>query len=332
MIVDVYKIFRNDEKIRVNICKEFKSLIRKKIDERYDSITFYSKKITNSSHVLYNYFRNDRLNASLYLLSKICKDLNINEEQLFSNIRYFSLQGGHIPIILPRIIDINENFMEGFAMFIGDGCVSKKSNIVFINSDKNLIKFFIKWLINHFKVDSSKIIVTIVTRPELDYTEYLNILKNANILENKINIIYDKNNIKKPCLKIYYPMVVFRKLFLNLKSIMKQKALRSDKLMRSYLRGIFSAEGSVRFNLPHKEVYIEMKDKNEIEFICKLLDEIGINYRKYNTSRKSRNFFKIYIAKINDLTKLSSMRIFGHNLKRQKILDNGVKEYLRMHE
>ena len=133
MIIDIYELLGNDSRVRVRLKKQFKNLLRENIENDSIYISLYSKKIGVSKNVLYNYFRNKETNISLQLSLMICRDLCIKKKRLFSNISYFSLQGGHIPVKLPRFIKIDKEFIEGFSLYIGDGVLSKKSNIAFIN-------------------------------------------------------------------------------------------------------------------------------------------------------------------------------------------------------
>ena len=65
------------------------------------------------------------------------KRIKINKQSLQILIKYNSL------CKIPKIIELDKNFVEGFAYYIGDGRIRTNKGLSTINSDLKIIKFLI---------------------------------------------------------------------------------------------------------------------------------------------------------------------------------------------
>ena len=73
-----------------------------------------------------------------------------------------------IPIILPEYIEIDEDFIAGCAMYLGDGKIKDIMHLDFVSKDNDIVKFMLKFFINYFQWSKGKIMYTLTYK---DYRE-----------------------------------------------------------------------------------------------------------------------------------------------------------------
>lgn len=257
------------------------------------------------------------------------KRIKINKQSLQILIKYNSL------CKIPKIIELDKNFVEGFAYYIGDGRIRTNKGLSTINSDLKIIKFFINWLNKYFKVRYSNIKINIKTN-----TSYFskNLVKNGFIEFMKLDL--DKNKIKvfkklgaKKHHKVLYEIMVYKTVLKSIFDLLLPKVrslcLKDNKLASAYVRGIMAAEGSPQFNIKKgiRAVRLKMKDKEEIEYINILLKNLNINSDIYYS--KSDNEWLISITGVYELLKLHKINIFGLNSERKDRFDYLLSSYKR---
>ncbi len=162
-------------------------------------------------------------------------------------------------IIFPKIIKIDNHFVEGIALFLGDGDFNRKEkrHTTFASKDKDITKHYLDFLRKYFYIEDKDISFSIRykrTNPNMiqSWKETLKINKNINS--------YQSDRSLSEALHIQVNSVVFRHLFENIINYtLKLRIFEQIELRKAFLRGIFAAEGNI--GIKRKEKYI-----NQITF------------------------------------------------------------------
>lgn len=183
------------------------------------------------------------------ILSLIPKSWIIDD--LGDKIRvYYIVKRGHKyanprPVTFSKIMEIDENFIEGMALYLGDGSFQKnKAHACFANKDKDVCRFMWDFFRERFGLSANDISCFVCYHYEnpnisQDWSAALHIPK------TKFKIKYS-NRHKCEALTLQINRTIFRQVFeaLTMK-ILELNFLKNNKLRRAFLRGLFAAEGCV---------------------------------------------------------------------------------------
>ena len=335
MILDTFKSLSKNSSIYVNINPFFRQKIKSLIIKNYKSFRRFNHRWLKINQGTLNWeFRKAQYHPLLRLL-KIAEILKINREEVFENIKGFRVSGSHKKnaLILPRNININENFVEGYALYIAEGDTglcgkTTPRKLRFTNSDLGVIRFFIRWLNTQF--------------PHIDF--YLNVILPPGMVipENSINRIGEELNLDSKQIKIkndyYNKKVKYRicsdnailiDLILSLEKTIKNICTNDKKLAAAYIRGMMIGEGTAYFNRS-RYVRIEMRNEKEIKYLLKLFRKLDFDCIPHLRSERE-NMWSIYIG-AKQLKKFYDEIGFGVHQERQKILEAAVNKKLRVNQ
>jgi hypothetical protein len=229
MILDIFEILSKHRSIYVNIDSFFIKKIKSLIIENYKSLTrFNYQELKINYGTLKHEFQKAKYHSFLRLL-KITKILKINKEEIFENIRGFRVLGSHREndLFLPRRISVNENFVEGYALYLAEGDSGSCGQTIprkvrFTNANLEVIKFFIQWLKTYFLKNDDFYLNIILPFGITIPRKFINqITKKLNLNINQIKVRNDFYN-KKIKYRICYDRAILINLILNLENIIKK--------------------------------------------------------------------------------------------------------------
>jgi hypothetical protein len=147
--------------------KDFQKSIFTKLVSNYN-LTKMSK-IAEVSKSSIRDWRIKRRTIRFTPFKKLCKEINISENDLFNNILFFRthLNAGQVKI--KKCITIDNELAELIGFIKGDGCVHKKY-VELANNCLNTVFYYTNTLLNHFSLNKSQIEVTIMT--PLEYNQF----------------------------------------------------------------------------------------------------------------------------------------------------------------
>ena len=196
--------------------------------------------------------------------------------------------------MIPRNIVIDEGFIEGLAYYVGDGRKSGRT-LSIVDVDDSAINFFLWWIQKYFGIEKCNV---------------------------KIN---EHPNFKEAVLN----NAIVKRLFSEINPIAIKLCSQDKNLTSAYIRGIMSAEGSPKYNIASgsRSVHLKMKDKNEINFIHNLLNNMKIVSSVLYS--KTEHMWIISISGRGELRKLEEMDVFKLTEKKKRRLENLLNSYKR---
>lgn len=154
---DVFDFFSRNSSVYVGVKKNFVDKIRTSIIDDYKTLRSFNQ---NFLKINYPTLKHDFQKAQYHSLVRWLSILglfNINREEFFENIICFRLNGSHSKsaVILPRILALDEKFMEGYSLYLAEGDTGLSGKKVpaklrFTNANPDVIKFFISWFKCYF--------------------------------------------------------------------------------------------------------------------------------------------------------------------------------------
>jgi len=206
------------------------------------------------------------------------------------------------PILFPKIIQIDEKFMEGLGLFLGDGDMNRKEkcHLTYASKDKDIAKYALDFLIKCFNLEIKHVSFYIQYNKEnclmnQEWADYLG------IPINKIKTSFSKRH-KCECIQIQVNSVIFRKMFeLIINAVLNKNYVKYPKLRRGLLRGLFAAEGNIGIDYLEKKPYISQIvfnlhiNEDHIEkMIIQILGTENITYTIKNRVEKHSKEIIIY--------------------------------------
>jgi len=211
------------------------------------------------------------------------------------------------PFILPNIVLLDKEFIEGLSMYIGDGKLSKDlGHLEFTSIDEDMINFMKKFF------------------------------------KNKFNIKYKDFMFRKQAFQI--SGVILRTLFGKVtEKIYNSNFYHDKKLRRAFLRGLFAAEGGIGIN--RKENYIVYmayhlsyeKEEKLANLVQSLLYLEGINSKQLTRKNKGeryiqitnwKNYYKCWKIGLFDLCQRKK-GVFLNKIKKTNFFFKLKKEFIR---
>ena len=254
----------------------------------------------------------------------IIKDLGKNIE-----LCYKATKGkGPKPFIFPKYIQIDEKFIEGIGLFLGDSDLNRKekNHITYCSKDKDIANHALNFLKKYFFIDLKDITFTVQYRQENkglkeEWSDYLDIPK-----EKILTRFSDRHG--NECIHIQVNGAVFRKMFeIIIENLLKMDFMGNPLLRRSILRGLFAAEGNIGIDYKEKKDYVSQitfdlhrKETHIEKIITSCLDVEDVRHKVVN--RENRNSKEIIIFNWNNYKKFWEIRLFDLcQRKKNKFLD-----------
>ncbi|MEK6887490.1 MAG: LAGLIDADG family homing endonuclease [Candidatus Aenigmatarchaeota archaeon] len=324
--VDTYENLLQNKNVYVAVQKEFIREIRCKIKTRYGTLSKYNKINLGLKSCTFRYmFKKYARTIQFSRLVKMSGDCGIPKEVVFSKITGFRASGSHRKnnIKLPRYIPINENFIEGYALYLAEGDTglsgkTKPRKLRFTNSEISVINHFIGWIRKYFRDLDFYVNVIVPNSVVLKNYEKCIISQKLNASEKQIKFSSGNYN-KKLKYRVCVDRAIIIDLFLSIEKIIKEISFINTTYASAYIRGMMIGEGTVYSN-NYFYVRLEMRNEREVKFISNLLNNLGIKHT-INERNKRHGMWSVFIGRKDSVLKFHQIIGFGVHRKRQAILD-----------
>lgn len=230
------------------------------------------------------------------------------------------------PLILPKYIKLNKNFLVSWGIYIGEGSRNRHPKVT--NSEPDIINQAILFF-NLLGIDTSRLSAWIqLHERSIESFERVNNYWVSQTYLSEMNIRTIR--IKKSC--GWAKVKPFGTLHLEANSILLQlfienlirstskvmKALSNEQITY-FLKGLFAAEGSVGLAKTGSvnEINFTSTRKEERTLVKLLLTKLDISSHEYDDR------FEIRIFGFNNLKKLKDADIFEYHPERKSKLENG---------
>jgi len=330
LTVDVYGYLKYFGRLYVKVDKKLRAKIKEKIAENYRSLADYNRQELNINVGTLR----DQLNRSTYFqfqrLLKVIQSLDVSKEELLSNIKQFYYWGSRNRHILriPREIEIDEFFVEGYALYLAEGDTglngnSRASEFVFTNSEVGVINHMIRWVKTFFP--GNHLYVRVIN-PEGESVNFETFRKLINLDKIKFKVgYYNKIPKYRVCLNLRFVI----DLMFAIENRIREAYKTNEKLAAAYVRGMMIGEGTAYFN-KSRYVRIEMRNEKEIKYLHKLFTLLGFDCKPYLRTNR-HNMWSLYIG-AKQLRRYYDLIGFGVHKKRQAILEKAVNKKLRVNQ
>ncbi|MBS3170467.1 LAGLIDADG family homing endonuclease [Candidatus Woesearchaeota archaeon] len=238
--------------------------------------------------------------------------------------------GSHkVKLITPNKLNLDKKFFEGLGLAKGDGLnypSITNPHFNFSNTDFKLIKKVQLWL-KRFKLNNLSYYLILPNSQETNNNFILNLINFLKIKPNKLKIYY-KDRTKQPNIIIQVNNAAFQLIYLNLFSKLKNYIFKNNFARRSFLSGIFAAEGHVKHSIYGTIENIIFcfnanKEKELAKFIKKCLEKEGI-YSKIKIKNKSSLI--VYFTDYNNLLKFFLIGGLESSLKKKTKFINLIQK------
>lgn len=155
-------------------------------------------------------------------------------------------------LILPNYIPLDEFFITGLGLSIGDGLNNPNltnTHYNFTNTNLDLIRYNYFWLTKCFKLNNDKIQVYGLKSTDYDEDRDKKIISGLLKIDNHKIKIYKTNRNNKLDIMIQLGDVIFQTLYLKLFDRLKSIIVKNKAYRRAFLKGLFAAEGHVKHSI-----------------------------------------------------------------------------------
>lgn len=264
----------------------------------------------------------NRRKMPLKMILKICKIAGISDNKLRKNIITATMRypAGDI-IIKDWKLNFDEKFAEWFGLLNGDGSLNDR-DLHFSNTFIPLSFYFADFLEKTFGISKKRLTMVLMyyTNDSIKDVKLLseNIRKKG---YNNIRIYraYDHKG-KKINLRVTVSFKVLTQFLLNVNKEMHTILnTSSESVKAAYVSGYSAAEGCAsQSKSGSKYITITQKDYKELEFVKKLLKDIGI--KKIDGPRWGGTAFRIATSNREDLKRFQEKIGFGaHDIRNNKL-------------
>jgi len=233
------------------------------------------------------------------------------------------------PMIFPNFIEIDERFMEGVGLFLGDGDMNRKDkcHLTYASKDKDIAKHALDFLIKRFYLNTKDISFNLVCK-NINQEDEKKWKTSLDLLNKKICVrTSDRHN--KSCMHIQVNSIIFRILFEKIvDNSLKINYIQNKNLRISLLRGLFAAEGNVSIMRTEGKDYINqitfslhLEEGHIIKIITDILDFESINCRV--NIRIDKTTKEIHISNWRNYKKLWDINLFD-------LCERKKKEFVRI--
>ncbi len=223
-------------------------------------------------------------------------------------------------------LNIDPDFSEWFGYWIGDGDKSlKRGTFGVAGQSIEIQKLNIKILLEYFHLSKERLRLEITSsRKDSDLTikkEYSNLL---GIAESQVKSIFRNPSANRDCLRVFvYSLNTLRDFLFEVEKIKNVILVSNENIMSRFVNGIFAAEGSIKKK--GKLVRMLMIDKNEVDFVKKVMDKLGIastmNFQKISGG------WELSIHSYDNLLRFKEIGGFGRFIEKNSILNERMEHY-----
>lgn len=246
----------------------------------------------------------------------------------YKNKRMYRKIGGTDPrpFILPRLIELDEEFAEAIGLYLGDGKTTESDthHLDFVNKDCDIIVFMLNFFNERLLANLNKMTISIKYKYGNKYRILEKWSKWLSIPKSKFKISYQPRN-RYDTISIQINSSVLRKVFFEIIKVALNSIKSNKNLRRGFLRGYFAAEGTVGYN--EKENYLNYvgfsyNPKTEAWLrnyciLCLAKENIVSVFRERNGNKG-----EIIVTKWANYQKLLSIQIFDRcERKKKKFLE-----------
>tara|TARA_Y100000310_G_scaffold339187_1_gene431110 strand:- start:1850 stop:2866 length:1017 start_codon:yes stop_codon:yes gene_type:complete len=336
MKIDVYKLLANTN-VYVDVSASFVSGIKENLLLRYKTLKNYCKV---SGHTKYCTLKRAFCHAKYQQFSRLlilARDTGFDEETVFGEVKGFYSSGsktGKI-VYLSRYLELDKQFVEGFALYLAEGDTGSNganvpSKLRFTNSNLGLHKFFIDWIRTYFPGNAFTFRVIVPLPKSISIDQVEDIANKLNLDKNQIKVNYYKWARKTGFIyRVWLDSAIIIRLVLGIENTIKTVVQSDPILMRAYIRGLAAGEGTVYFNKA-RYVRIEMKNEKEIRYLATLFEALGYDH-KLDARTTRPGMWSVYIG-AKELKKYHEEIGFGAHLGRQALLKQAASKVLRVNQ
>ena len=321
MFIDTFSYVKDNPLVFVIISSSCNNRIKETILKKDKSLAAFNQKHMSIKNPAFIWgFKEKNRRHNLRRLLKIAEIIGIEEVDIRTAIEgYYAYGSKKAPISIPQRIALTSFFVEGYALYIGEGDtgesgIKKPRKLRFTNAEISVINFFISWIREYF--------------PHLPF--YIAKIQPEKAKDASKHICHDdiRQSTGKYCKKTKYRVCLDRAIIIDLILAIRdrvRKVIKKDEeLAKAYLRGIMAAEGTV-YNNRTRYVRLEMKNPSEMAFVRTLLDTLSLTYTKHSrTTRK--NMESIYMGGRENLKRFYTIVGFGCQKERQRKLEKLVAD------
>ena len=333
--LDVFDFASRNPLMYVGIKNDFINKIRILIISKYKTLKKFNQEFLKIDYPNLKHEFKEAKYHSLVRWINILKAFKISREELFKNIICFRVSGSHSKniITLPRILILDEKFIEGYSLYLAEGDTGLSGKKIpkklrFTNANLGVIKFFIDWLKCYFPNNNFYVnaIIPNGIGVEKDFSK-----KISEKLDIETNTIKVKNDYYNDIIKyrVCCDSIIIIDLVLSLDAIIKRICSTDRALAIGYIKGIMAGEGTVYFN-KSRYVRVEMKNEREIKYIYNLLRNLKYDCKISLRTERPR-MWSVYIG-AKQLEKFYKEIGFGSQQDRQNILKLAVDKRLRLNQ
>ena len=203
------------------------------------------------------------------------------------------------PFIVPRVLEIDEEFMEAIGMYVGDGKLSNdKHHLEFTSIDPDMIKFMLNFFRKRLNLKNSDIrfLLTYKNGSENPFRNWVSYL---GIPSSEIHTAQSDRH-RNESFSMQIGGLIFRYFFGEIvKKLLAIDLLEDAGLRRGFLRGLYAAEGGMGVVKSQNYIaYIAFHFSYENEqslsaLVKRLLSMEGISSREIIRKDKGERYLQI---------------------------------------
>ncbi len=230
-------------------------------------------------------------------------------------------------VIVNRFIQLDELFLEGLGLWLGEG--GRRKGIYFGNSSSLLLRRFLEFVEQKIGLAREEFKATInasnSSPSEGAVKEKWS--KELQLPVRNFTHICTDPRIRKEYVQVYFNSVVLAELMSTLYTSSKEIVLRYPKLCVPLLRGLFAAEGSVLLKksgvLHH--ITFSSKDRELIQFLERCLHRLGVKASKYVINKMN-----LQIYGLPNFRRIRELNIHALHPEKRAKFERGFASYKRV--
>lgn len=252
------------------------------------------------------------------LIPKNWEIKKISKEKI--EIFYINQSRGNSPkkIILKKEIELDEQFIEGIAMYIGDGKLSNDLNhLSFTTIDEDMLKFMLNFFNKYFEISPKKMFITLKQKKNQKSNFKLKKIFKSNYekISKKLN-----ERTKNDSIEFQISSVILRFIFKEIVEYIINNIKKFPRTLRkAFLRGLFAAEGSINISnnyLVYLGFHLSLKKEKKLALIIQnLLKQENIKSKLF--FKKEKNEILIQITNWKNYSKCWEIELFNLNLRKK---------------
>ena len=333
MKVDVLDYLRSRNDVRIRLDDEKRNVLNSSISLKYGNV----KKMCESHGFNYDSVNRwfslssiRRREPSFAFLGKVCGLLGCRIDDFVGGSAIL-VGCGNCFQELPRYIEIDDGFYEGFGLYYGDGQNKVGTNeFAFSNTNFGSLNHIMGWFEKYFRIRKEDFKVYIYRPLGMSRKEaYSKVLENLDAPESNVKGVYFNRRSRKVHVIIMIKNAAFKYAFDGMSADLA-KRVKSDSLLSSlFLKGYLAAEGNVYTPSNQRicKISIGFGSASEFELLKECLRAMKIEFTTSHSMNRERTkeYPKIEIHKKDSVLRLYRISGFGPNNERQSKFGEAVK-------